>query len=181
MLRQQCCLFYTHVINSLPVVDLLPGLQRMLPEKVIVLRTSHPQILVVLLINAEISEFKTSCHDKEFDVVNETCMNWMAWPLSSSACSQNMLARLGRLTVSWAPAVESRASKEGPSHAPDPLPLPSPGLTWSKCAAMRMYCSEASNSTLTWSSRARMQESWETCVRGPDYLKETLRSIKNVA
>ena len=46
------------------------------------------------------------------------------------------------------------------------LPVPSPGLTWSKCAAMRMYCSEASNSTLTWSSRARMQESWETFIVG---------------
>ena len=39
------CIIYTHVINSLPVVDPLPGLQWMLPEKVIVLRTSHPQVL----------------------------------------------------------------------------------------------------------------------------------------
>ena len=48
------CIIYTHVINSLPVVDPLPGLQWMLTEKVIVLRTSHPQVLEVLLINAEI-------------------------------------------------------------------------------------------------------------------------------
>ena len=53
-----------------------------------------------------------------------------------------------------------------PLHPAPSLPVPSPGLTWSKCAAMRMYCSEASNSTLTWSSRARMQESWETFIVG---------------
>ena len=104
------CIIYTHVINSLPVIDPLPGLQWMLPEKVIVLRTSHPQVLEVLLINAEI---KNNDHDKELGVDkllidiflcdHSTFMNWMAWPLSSSACSQNMLARFGRLTVSCTP------------------------------------------------------------------------------